>query len=177
MNKIILMSGSLRKDSVNSKLIKITQKILTDNNSKLLSFNDYEMPLYNGDFEEAHNIPDEASSFANEIKSSSHLIFALPEYNGLMPGVFKNFFDWVSRVRPMPWSNKKILIITATPSALGGIRGFTHNRMPFESCGAFVFPKSFFLANAYTAFDDQNNLISEAEHNKLNLLIDEFIKF
>lgn len=177
MQKILMMAGSLRKDSVNKKLLNIAANTLDKEKCKVLSFNDYDCPLYNGDDEESKGVPEAVQNFSKEMSSVTHLIFALPEYNSFMPGVFKNFFDWISRIRPMPWTNKKILLISASPSGFGGMRGFIHNRSPFESCGAIVYPKSFFLSDAYNSFDNNGNLKSEEQYKTLSSLIQEFIVF
>jgi chromate reductase, NAD(P)H dehydrogenase (quinone) len=157
-------------------LINIVANSLAQEDYKMLFLNDYNCSLYNADDEESKGIPSEINNFAKEIEHVTHMIFALPEYNSMMPGVFKNFFDWVSRVRPMPWANKKILLISASPSGFGGMRGFIHNRAPFESCGAIVYPKSFFLSDAYNSFNN-NYLKSEEERSKLLVLIEQFQRF
>jgi NAD(P)H-dependent FMN reductase len=172
-----MMAGSLRKESVNKKLITNVAKFLEKDSYKTLFLNDYNCSLYNGDDEDSKGLPQEIQNFVKEIQNATYMIFSLPEYNSMMPGVFKNFFDWVSRARPMPWTNKKILLISASPSGFGGMRGFIHNRAPFESCGAIVYPRSFFLADAYNNFDSNNVLKSEDQHKKLESLIEEFSKF
>ena len=180
MVKVFMMAGSLRKESVNKKLINISfevikKKALIECSQFLL--NDYECSLYNADDEESNGIPTIISDVSQEIAKATHMIFALPEYNGMMPGVFKNFFDWVSRVRPMPWANKKILLISASPSPYGGLRGFTHNSTPFEVCEAFVYPKSFFLADAYNSFDKNAQLKEEGKYEEFCNLLNGFLKF
>lgn len=180
MKKVFMMAGSLRKDSVNKRLIDVVANYISDQklaHCDVKVFNEYECPLYNADDEEKNGIPSNITRVAEHIQQSDYLIFALPEYNGLMPGVFKNFFDWVSRVRPMPWGGKKVLLISASPSGFGGMRGFVHNRMPFESCGAIVYPKSFFLSNAYSAFDEKGNLKGGEQQKSLNDLVDVFFTF
>ncbi|MBP9791780.1 MAG: NAD(P)H-dependent oxidoreductase [Rickettsiales bacterium] len=177
MKKVIMMAGSLRKESANKKLINIAAQSLAKDSYKICFLNDYNCSLYNADDEESKGIPTEINLFVKEMQHSTHMIFALPEYNSMMPGVFKNFFDWVSRVRPMPWANKKILLISASPSGFGGMRGFIHNRAPFESCGAVVYPKSFFLSDAYNGFNQNGDLKSEDQNKILSNLIKEFLAF
>lgn len=180
MKKVLMMAGSLRRDSVNKKLINAAAQYIQDNNlanCNVAMLKEYECPLYNGDDEEAGGIPANVTKVANHVQLSDYLVFALPEYNGLMPGVFKNFFDWVSRVRPMPWGGRKVLLISASPSGFGGMRGFIHNRMPFESCGAIVYPKSFFLSNAYSAFNEKGSLKEGERKKDLDNLLGGFLKF
>ena len=77
----------------------------------------------------------------------------------------------------MPWDGKKVLLISASPSNLGGMRGFIHNRMPFESCGAVVYPKSFFLSNAYSAFDENGSLKERDQQKSFDDLLSGFFAF
>lgn len=180
MKTVFMMAGSLRKDSFNKRLLNVVAQYINDKklaHCDVATLNEYECSLYNGDDEASNGIPSKITSVAERIQNKEYLIFALPEYNGFMPGVFKNFFDWVSRVRLMPWGGKKVLLISASLSGFGGMRGFIHNRMPFESCGAVVYPKSFFLSNAYSGFDDKGNLKDGDQQKNLNDLLVGFFKF
>jgi hypothetical protein len=53
---------------------------------------------------------------------------------------------------------RSILLMSASPSLVGGNRGLWATRIPLECCGAYVSPDMFSLASAYDAFDDQGNL-------------------
>ena len=69
-----------------------------------------------------------------------------------MPGLIKNAIDWVSRFRPQPFHEKQILLMSASPSMVGGNRGILALRLPLEHLGARVFPSMFSLAMAHKAF-------------------------
>jgi NAD(P)H-dependent FMN reductase len=58
----------------------------------------------------------------------------------------------------MPWRGRSVYLMSASPSAMGGIRGLWHARVPFEGCGALVFPDMFALPHANEAFDDHGRL-------------------
>lgn len=85
-------------------------------------------------------------------------MIASPEYNFSMPGVLKNAIDWVSRFRPQPFNEKHALLLSASPSMVGGNRGLWALRIPLEHLGARVFPDMFSLAQAHTAFTDDGRL-------------------
>lgn len=162
MAKIILMAMSLRKESFNKKLIKNAQRILTEKKSphelELLSFNDYPLSVYNADDEKEKGFSKEVLDLASKIRTADGIIFSTPEYNGSIPGPFKNALDWVSRVEPISWSGKQILLMGASPGALGAIRSLWHCRHPFEATGGFVYPDMFGLPKANEAFDDQGKI-------------------
>ena len=75
-----------------------------------------------------------------------------------MPGVLKNLIDWVSRSRPQPFHERHGLLLSASPSMVGGNRGLWALRVPLEHLGARIFPDMFSLAQAHQAFDDDGRI-------------------
>jgi NAD(P)H-dependent FMN reductase len=69
-----------------------------------------------------------------------------------MPGVLKNTIDWTSRLRPQPFNGKQGLLMSASPSMVGGNRGLWALRVPLEHLGARMYPDMFSLAQAHEAF-------------------------
>ena len=63
----------------------------------LIDLRDYSMPLYNGDLEESHGLPEAAVRMKALFKSHHGLLIASPEYNGSITPLLKNTLDWVSR--------------------------------------------------------------------------------
>jgi NAD(P)H-dependent FMN reductase len=177
--KLMLMAASLRQDSINKKLIQLSHEVLKklQVSSEIKQFNDYEQPLYDGDVETSKGLPAGVQQFINDMNDFDGLVFSVPEYNFSMPGTFKNLIDWVSRGRPMPWMGKKILLLSASPAAAGGVRGLWQIRVPFEGCGAFVFPDMFTLANAFSAFDDKGHLTDKNLEDRLEGLLKQFASF
>lgn len=55
------------------------------------------IPLYDGDEEAAHGIPEAVTELKDAISNADGVILATPEYNNGIPGVFKNAIDWASR--------------------------------------------------------------------------------
>ena len=77
---------------------------------------------------------------------------------GSIPGALKNVIDWVSRFRPQPFNTKHALLLSASPSMVGGNRGLWALRVPLEHLGARVYPDMFSLAQAHQAFDAAGNI-------------------
>lgn len=181
MARIIMMGMSLRKDSFNKKLIQNVNQILNDRNSghqlELLSFNDYPMPVYDGDIETQSGVPDTVKKLGQKISEADAIILSTPEYNGGIPGPFKNAIDWVSRISPMPWPGKKMLLLGASPGGLGAIRSLAHSRIPLESIGVFVFPETFGLSHANQAFDNSGALKEPATQERLKKLLFKFVDY
>jgi NAD(P)H-dependent FMN reductase len=181
--KFLAFSLSLRQRSYNKKLIQIVNKIFQVTNGlsnaelEIIDLLDYDMPAYNQDMEDTKGFPVNAEQFKAKLDNCQGIIIASPEYNYSYPGYFKNIFDWISRYTPMPWSGKSVLFLSASPSTVGGERSLWHLRVPFEGCGAYVYPKVFALHSAYNAFNENDQLVEEKKLNNLESLISSFVKF
>lgn len=177
--KFLLFAASLRKDSVNKKLIQLTAKLLQDagHTVDLAEFSEFTAPLYDGDIQTEKGIPENITQFATRMKQADALIISSPEYNFTMPGTLKNFIDWVSRITPMPWRNQSILLMSASPSLVGGNRGLWNTRIPLECCGAHVYPDMFSLADAYNAFNQNGQLNNEKLQQLLTSMLTEFASY
>lgn len=174
--KLFLMPASLRKGSINKMLTDVCYKYLAKNHEiDYASMGDFSAPLYNGDDEEGSGVPANILGFVERINKVDKIIISSPEYNYSIPGTLKNIIDWASRVRPMPWKEADILLLSASPSPVGGNRGLWHARVPLEGCGAFVYPEMFSLGDAFSAFDEQGNLKDSSTAARLEKLLNDFI--
>jgi NAD(P)H-dependent FMN reductase len=171
---------SLRKDSFNRHLIHLVQNIIKaepDVSGESIDLNNYLMPSYNADIQTNQGFPKTSDALAEKIKMADGLIISSPEYNFSYPGHFKNTIDWLSRYRPMPWVNKAVLLMSASPSLVGGNRGLWHLRVPFEATSAFVYPDMFSLASAHEAFNEKGELKDQTMANRLAANVRGFLKF
>ena len=181
MAKILLIATSLRKESLNKKLIENSNRILNtekaDHNFEVIQFNDYALPIFDGDLEGQSGMPENAKKLAQKISAFDAIIFSTPEYNGSIPGGFKNALDWLSRINPMPLTDKHALLLAASPGALGGVRGLWHSRVPLEALGLHVYPEMFGLSAAHNAFDEKGILKDAATDERLKKLLFKFRDF
>jgi len=178
--KILLFAASLRKDSINKKLINLVAKLLAKESKadvNLVEFSEFDVPLYNGDIEDNEGIPVGAIKFIERLQAVDGLIIASPEYNFSVPGTLKNLLDWTSRYQPIPWAEKPVLLISASPSLAGGSRGLLHTRVSLEVCGAYVYPKMFSLANAYEAFSSRGTFNDKELQMQLQQRVKAFLHF
>jgi NAD(P)H-dependent FMN reductase len=100
---------------------------------KVLDLNDYELPLYGIDFETNNGIPQDAHNLLNEIKEADGIVLSLAEHNGAYSTVFKNAFDWMSRIDGKLWSEKPMLLMATSPGARGGatVLDIAKGRFPY----------------------------------------------
>lgn len=178
--KILAFAASLRKGSLNRKLIGHSVNILKSISGIEIDHADYrnfEMPIYDGDLEESSGVPAGGKEFISRIQNADAIVISTPEYNGGIPGTLKNAIDWASRISPIPFTGKPLLLIGASPGALGAVRGLWHTRVPLEAIGTMVYPEMFGLALAHQAFDESGKLIDNKKNEQLTKLINQFIKF
>ena len=94
--KILGISGSLRKGSFNTALLRACVPLMPPG-VELAIGSIAGIPLYDGDLEAAQGIPTGVESLKRQIMEADGLLLVTPEYNNSMPGVLKNAIDWLSR--------------------------------------------------------------------------------
>jgi chromate reductase len=121
MTTIIGISGSLRRQSFNSALLKAAAEVMPqDIHLEIASIEG--IPLYNGDIEAQEGIPSAVAQLKERIATADGVLLCTPEYNNSIPGVLKNAIDWLSRPAsdiPRVFSHKPIAIIGASPGGFG----------------------------------------------------------
>jgi NAD(P)H-dependent FMN reductase len=121
--KILGISGSLRKGSFNSALLRAAAGLMPDG-GKLEIGSIAGIPLYDGDVEAAQGIPQSVQLLKNAIVQTNGLLLVTPEYNNSIPGVFKNAIDWLSRPSSdiaRVFGDRPVGVIGASPGGFGTI--------------------------------------------------------
>jgi chromate reductase, NAD(P)H dehydrogenase (quinone) len=157
---LLVLSASLRADSLNTRLARLAARVIDQHGgtADLASMAEFDCPSYHGDVEAREGIPAGAEEFRRRLEACDGFVIASPEYNASMPGVLKNAVDWVSRFRPQPFNERHGLLMSASPSMVGGNRGLWALRVPLEHLGARVFPDMFSLATAHQMLDEAGEL-------------------
>ena len=128
------------------------------------------MPLYDGDHEQTEGIPATVAALGRKIIGAHAIVISTPEYNGGMSSVLTNAVDWTSRLKPSPFADKHLLLLSASGGGWGGVRGLWHSRVPFEALSVHVFPQMMCLPHAHTAFDVHGHLKESSAHQLRKLL-------
>lgn len=165
MKNIIAFAGSNSKNSINKQLVEYTASLVENASVTILDLNDFELPLYGIDYENTHGIPDNAHKFLEYIKSSDGIILSLAEHNGAYATVFKNIFDWMSRIDGKLWSNNPMLLMATSPGARGGatVLDIAKGRFPYMG-GNIV---SEFSLPSFNENFSEEKLVNEILKNKL----------
>lgn len=169
MTKLLGISGSLRKGSFNTKLLNQAVTLFGDAD---YTQGDLQLPLYNGDDEEASGVPTSVQLLADQIHAADAVIIASPEYNQSFSGVLKNALDWVSRVEGKPWDGKPIALIHAAAGRAGGARANYALRLamaPFNT--RLIQGPEVLVASAFKEFDDTDQITNEHYQKALTNLM------
>lgn len=133
------ISGSLRKASFNTALLRAAQELVTADMS--IDIADISaLPLYDDDLREK-GYPAPVQLLRDRIRAADALLIATPEYNYSIPGVLKNAIDWASRPPEQPFDGKIVGIMGASPGRIGTARAQYHLRQCFVFLNAFVLNK------------------------------------
>jgi NAD(P)H-dependent FMN reductase len=111
------------------------------------------MPLYDGDYESANGIPDSAKKIKQLFMTHDALLISSPEYNSSFSALLKNTIDWVSRKeageQPLQcFQGKVAALISASPGALGGLRGLFQLRQLLSNLNVLVIPQQVTISGA-----------------------------
>jgi len=133
MKKLIAFAGSNSRNSINKQLAEYTANQINNAEVAVLDLNDFELPLYGIDYEMEHGIPSNAQQFLDLIKSANGIVLSLAEHNGAYASVFKNLFDWMSRIDGKLWSNVPMLLMATSPGGRGGatVLDIAKGRFPY----------------------------------------------
>ena|SRR5579872_3205369 len=175
--RVLVLSASLREGSLNTRLARLAATTIEAHGAtaEFETMSAFDSPSYDADVEAASGPPSGADLFRRRLEATDAFVISSPEYNASMPGSLKNLVDWVSRHKPQPFNERHGLLMSASPSMVGGNRGLWALRVPFEHLGARIYPDMFSLAQAHQAFNDDGRLASEELERRFEATIVSFL--
>ncbi|MBD0384977.1 MAG: NAD(P)H-dependent oxidoreductase [Nostoc sp. C3-bin3] len=181
--KILAFAGSTRIDSYNKKLVKIAAAGAKAAGAEVtyIDLRDLPLPLYDEDLEAQEGLPANARTFKDLLISHQGLLIASPEYNSSLTAVLKNAIDWASRPAPneaplAAFAGKVATIMSASPGALGGLRGLVHLRSILGNIKVLVLPDQIAVSKAYQAFNPDGTLVDPKQQESIEKLGDGLTK-
>jgi NAD(P)H-dependent FMN reductase len=163
--KILAFAGSARAESFNKKLLRLGVEGARRAGAEvtLLDLRDLPMPLYDGDLEARDGLPENALKLKQLMLTHQGFLLACPEYNSSITALLKNTIDWASR--PVPgeaplacFVGKVAGLMSASPGALGGLRGLVTVRSILGNIGVLVLPDQVSVPHAADAFEPDGRL-------------------
>jgi chromate reductase len=164
---ILGVSGSLRSDSWNTKLLLAAEELLPAGVELSLYDALKDVPPYDEE-DDRDPVPAAVARFRAAIADADAVLFATPEYNSSVPGQLKNALDWASR--PLATNvlrNKPVAVVGASTGAFGAVWAQAELRKVLRATGARVVGDDVAVGHAPTRFDPDGTLVDEAIRRRL----------
>lgn len=173
--KVLAISGSLRRDSHNTTLLRAAAELLPS--PVELEFFDglKAVEPYDEDDDQGAG-PDGARRLRDAIESADAILIATPEYNSSLPGQLKNAIDWASR--PLGTNalwGKPVAVVGASTGMFGAVWAQAEIRKALAASGARVIEKDLPVGHADEAFTDDGRLADAELRERFVEMLDELI--
>ena len=163
--RILAFAGSTRTESFNKKLVQIALASARAAGAEVmyLDLRDLPLPLFDQDDEARDGLPAHARQLKDLMLAHHGFLMSCAEYNSSITAVWKNAIDWASRPVPgeLPlacFTGKVAAIMSASPGALGGLRGLVHVRSILGNINVLVIPDQIAIPKAHEAFGPDGRL-------------------
>ncbi len=168
MTKILGLSGSLRRASFNSGLLRAAAELAPDG-VEIIIGSIAGVPLYDGDDEAANGTPTAVATLNAQLAGADGLLLGTPEYNNGIPGTFKNAIDWMSRGDGLRlFKGKPVAVTGASPGNFGTAHAQSHWLPVLRTLGAKQWHEGRLLVSrAGDLCDSEGNLIDDNTRRKL----------
>ncbi|PTM92840.1 NADPH-dependent FMN reductase [Mycoplana dimorpha] len=180
MTKLVAISGSLRKGSFNTALMRAAIAMAPDG-VEIIEGSIRGIPLYDGDEEAANGVPEAAAKLKDLVAAADGVMLFTPEYNNSIPGVLKNAIDWMTRPAAdisRVFSDKPFAIAGASPGNFGTVLSQeawlpvmrTLRTRPW-------FGMKLMVSKAGSVFDSDGRIVDEATDKRLRDFVESFVAF
>ena len=182
---LLVFAGSTRTQSFNRRLAAVAAQLGRESGAAvtLLELSDFDVPLYNADLE-ARGTPRDVVRLKEIFFTHPAWIVVSPEYNGSYTALMKNTIDWVSSPikgdpawssGTKPFAGKVAGLLSASPGAMGGVRGQSHLAPLLMNLQCWVSPKQFAVAKAGEAFTPEGQLSTESARENVRAVVDQVL--
>jgi chromate reductase, NAD(P)H dehydrogenase (quinone) len=160
--RILGISGSLRRDSHNTALLRAAAELLPPGVELELFDGLKAIPPYDADDDEPELRDPAVQALNDAIREADAVLISTPEYNHSIPGVLKNALDWVSRpVATNVLRGKPAAVVGASTGLFGAVWAQAEVRKVLAAIGADVVDRELPVMQAHARFDEYGNLREE----------------
>jgi chromate reductase, NAD(P)H dehydrogenase (quinone) len=172
---VLAISGSLRRDSHNTTLLRAAAELLPPS-VELEIFDGLKLVEPYDQDDDTGRGPEGARRLRDAISSADAVLIASPEYNRSIPGVLKNALDWASRPKGENalWG-KPVAVVGASTGMFGAVWAQAETRKILSASGARVIDTDLKVAHAEQAFDDDGRLTEIELRDGYTEILDELI--
>lgn len=182
--RLISFSGSTRTGSFNRTVVTAATEAAREAGADIeqIDLSDYPLPVYNGDLEEREGIPGNALALKKKFIAADGFVISTPEYNSGYSPLLKNTIDWCSRSETddeeplVAYQGKSVLLLSASPGPLGGLRGLFAIRSVFQNIGVSVYPDMLSVRSAHQVIEN-GKISDEKWAEKIQKITTDYIAF
>ena len=175
MTKVLAISGSLRSDSYNTKLLRNAAELFGDDVEVEILGGLKDVPPYDED-DDQYGAPEAVAALRAAFAGADAVFISTPEYNSSTPGHLKNALDWVSRpLATNPLRNKPVAVVGASTGAFGAVWAQAELRKVLAAIGARVVEGEVAVGHSPTRFDDNGTLVDEDLREQLGEVVDALV--
>ncbi len=173
---VLGLSGSLRRDSHNRKLLRAAAEELPPGHRLAVWDGLGELPVYDADLDVAP-APPQVRQLRDAIAAADAILISTPEYNHSIPGVLKNALDWASR----PYANnalrgKPVAVVGASTGLFGAVWAQAETRKVLTAIGAHVVERELPVGSAHDAFDADGQLVDPDLRTELAAVVADLLR-
>ena len=180
MVQIFGLSGSLRKASFNSALLRAAEGLMPAG-STLVRGTIEGIPLYHGDLEASQGLPEAVVTLKEGIALAAGVLLVTPEYNNSIPGVLKNAIDWATRPASdigRVFDGKPVALMGASPGGFGTILSQNAWLPVLRTLGMDLWSSGrMMVSRANTVFDENGDLTDEKIRARLKDFLERFVAY
>jgi chromate reductase, NAD(P)H dehydrogenase (quinone) len=174
--RILGLSGSLRRDAHNTRLLRAAAELLPPGAELVLFDRLKEIPPLDMDELDAGYAPESVQALKDAIADADAVLVATPEYNGSLPGALKNALDWASRpYATNPLRGKPAAVIGASTGLFGAVWAQAEARKVLRTIGARVLERELPVGQADGAFDASGRLRDPDARAALEAVVEELL--
>ncbi len=173
---VLGISGSLRRDSHNTKLLRAAGEMFEAAGAEFEIFDALKLvPPYDED-DDHDPAPAAVARVRAAVEGADAVFFSTPEYNSSIPGQLKNVIDWLSRpVQEGALRNKPVAVIGASAGMFGAVWAQAELRKTLAAAGARVVEGEVPVGHADSRFDDEGRLTDPSIEEQVQAVVENLI--
>jgi chromate reductase, NAD(P)H dehydrogenase (quinone) len=174
--RVLGISGSLRRDSLNSALLRAAAERLSAG-AELVEFERLrEIPPYDEDLEAAGVEPEAVEELREAMRAADAVLVATPEYNHSLPGALKNALDWASRPAGQSALNgTPAAVVGASTGMFGAVWAQAELRKVLGAMGGRVIEGELPVARAHELYDENQLKLEPNESEQLDEILSQLV--
>jgi NAD(P)H-dependent FMN reductase len=162
MPTILAFAGSNSSTSINHQLVVYLTTQLKKTSFEVFKLSEMDLEVYSEDAQRETGFPPSVNQVYKHIQVADGLIISVNEHNSNPSAFFKNVLDWLSRLDRKFLEGKKVLLLSASTGARGGMGALEVTQKLLPRFGAEIVD-TFSFPSFHDNFSKEQGLIINEE--------------